>query len=309
MNRHLSHALCALATGAAVSANAQETTATLRISVVKQVLGESAARPFQGVGVFDLVRGGIRLDGAKCPDKSGPTGQLTCTIPCKRDAKDAMVVRVKPPSDQDVLAGWVTPASQDVQVERCALKPTTVTMLYEDARVALNDLLSKQYFANVGGGGNQPDKSWIAEITRNPGVAGQIAKTSGTATGKAELMDLHRYATEAASSPYLQSKDLSPEQKDLAIALAKWQLLSKSALLESQISKAVPPDQRDQLRLTPTTDLATYRANLTLADQILTKVPKSSSQLRLVDDIKTLKAMPSTGKDAAAAAKIIDKWN
>ena len=313
MTHRVFYVLFVLVTGIVADTHAQKASATLRITVAKQVFGEQAARPFQGVGTFDIVRGGIKLDGAVCPDKSGPTGHVTCTIPCKRDAADSMVVRVKPPSDQDVLAGWVTPASQDIQITKCNVKPIAVTMLYEDARMALNDLLSKQYFAagsgvTGGGGGSKPGKSWIDEITRNPAVTARIASTSGTPSGKAELIVLYRFATEASSAPSLQTSDLSQEEQNLVATLAKWQLLSKSALLESQIARAVPVGERGQLRLTATTDLETYRANLTLADQILNKAPKSSSQLRLVDDIKTLKAIPSTGKDAAAATKIIDKW-
>lgn len=302
--------------GLVADAGAQQTTATLRITVEKRVYGENVSRPFQGVGTFDLVRGASKLDGAKCPDKSGPTGQLTCTIPCKHNDAIPMLVRVKPPSNQDSLAGWVTPSALDIEVNKCAVKPTTVTMLYEDARFALNQFLGKQYFAasGTGGPGKGPSgstpigKSWIAKINEDPTVAAKLTATSDTAVGRAELIELHKIATEAASAPSLQSSDLSPEEKELASALARWQVLSKSALLKAQISKAVPQREWSLVLLTPTTDLAKYQANLTHADDILSRVTKSSAQLRLADDVKTLKATPSIGKEAVAAERIISGW-
>ena len=246
MKSHLVVALSALATAVVADAVAQQTTATLRITVEKRIYGEKTSRPLHGVGTFDLIRGSAALDGAKCPDKSGPTGQVTCVIPCKRTDSIPMVLRVRPPSDQDVLAGWVAPVAKDIEVDKCVVKPTTLTMVYEDARFALNEFLSKQYFAagsggGGGGGGTIAGKFWIGEVTNESAVVAKFSAASGTPIGRAELLEVHRLATEAASAPFLQSADLPPEDKRLADALARWQVLTKSALLSSQVSLALPP--------------------------------------------------------------------
>ena len=202
-------ALFGLAIAACGSASAQQRAATLHILVEKLSYGDPVPKPFQGVGTFDLYRGSARLDGAKCPDKSGPSGRVVCTIPCKADDAVAMVVRVKPPSDQDVLAGWVTPTVRDVEVTRCAAKPATVSMTYEDARSALNNLLSKhskQYFAagtgSSGGGGNATaGDGWIGQISGNTHLAAVFGKQATTASGRAQIIELHKGRMSIANAP------------------------------------------------------------------------------------------------------------
>jgi hypothetical protein len=292
------------------SAAAQQKTATLHISVERLSYGEVAPKPFQGIGTFDLFRGSSKLDGATCPDKSGPSGRVVCTIPCKADDAVAMVVRVKPPSDQDVLAGWVTPAGRDVEVTRCAVKPAAVSMTYEDAKLALNKLLSKEYFATGGGGGgSMANGGWIGKISGNSPLAAVLGKQATTASGRAQLIELHNLATAASSAPSLQSTDLSLEDKMIAESLAKWQVLTKSALLRAQVQQALPGEQQIQLLLVPTTDLAKYRANLDAADLMLKRISNSASQMKLADDVKALRSISSIGKDAAAADKVIRTWN
>ncbi|MBI5722079.1 MAG: hypothetical protein HZC37_30775 [Burkholderiales bacterium] len=295
------------------SAAAQQKTATLRISVEKLAYGEAAPKPFQGVGVFDLFRGASRLDGAKCPDRSGPSGQVVCTIPCNANDATAMVVRVKPPSDQDGLAGWVTPSVRDVEVVRCVVKPATVAMTYEDAKMALNKMLSKQYFAaggvGSGSGSGSAEEIWIQQISGNTPLAAVLGKQATTASGRKLIFELHELATEAASAPSLQSANLSAEEKALAESLARWQVLAKSALLQARLRQALSAEQQGQILLRPTADLAQYRAILEAADVLLTQGNRSASQMRLADDVKALRSTPTVGKDAAAAANVIRAWN
>ncbi len=311
MNLHLV-VRCALAIAFIADASAQTKAVTFQIAVEKHVPGEGTPRPFHGVGTFDLLRGTSPIDGARCPDKSNAAGQVTCVVPCKHDDAIPMVVRVRPPSDQDALAGWVAPSAKDIEVTKCVIKPTKLTMVYEDARFALNELLSKQYFAasgEAGGvGSGAAQKIWVTLITKDSSVAAKVAATAKTSAGRLELLQLHQLATKAASAPNLQTSNLSMEERELTDALARWQVLSKSALLESQVSQALSPAQQGTLRIVPTTDLATYRLNLIRADEALTNAPRSSSQQRLADDVKTLKALPATGGGAAPADKIINSW-
>jgi hypothetical protein len=45
------------------------------------------------------------------------------------------------------------------------------------------------------------------------------------------------------------------------------------------------------------------------ADRLLSEIAnKNPEQLRLADDIKTLKSLPSTGKEAAGAVSVIESW-
>lgn len=295
------------------SASAQQKVATLHISVEKLSYGDAIPKPFQGVGTFDLFRGSAKLDGANCPDKSGPSGRVVCTIPCKPNDTIAMVVRVKPPSDQDVLAGWVTPTGLDVEVARCAVKPASVSMRYEDARFALNKRLSQQYFAagasGTGEGSDINGKVWISQISDSTPLVAVVGKQAATASGRAQLIELHDLATEAARTPSLQSPAISAEDKALAESLAKWQVLTKSALLQAQIRQALPATQQANLSITPTANLAQYRANLDAVDLLLARGPKSATQIKFADDIKALRSVQSVGKDATEAANVMRTWS
>jgi hypothetical protein len=289
--------------------------ATLSISVQKRTLNDDAPKPFQGVGTFDITRGSVKVEGATCPDHSGPGGQVRCTIPCKVADNDSMVFRVKAPSDQDVLVGYIAPVSVDVEVRKCAVKPATVTMLYEDAKHALDRLLKRKFTtadtAGGWGGGNftYSGGSWIDEIRRNPAAVKAASGSAASPEGRADLIAIHRYATLAAANVELQMPDQSAQTKALVDALAEWQVLTKSTLLEARMSQIYPKGSWGTMKLGATTDLTSYRAYLANADEFVGKAPnKSGDLLRLGDDIKTLKSTPSTGKDAAAATTILEGW-
>jgi len=184
-------------------------------------------------------------------------------------------------------------------------------MTYEDAKLALNKFLSKQYFAagTSGGGSTAGNSGWIGQISGNTPLAAVLGKQATTASGRAHLIELHTLATEAASIPSLQTSDLSAEDKALAESLAKWQVVSKSALLRAQVEQALPGEEKGQFLLAPTTDLAKYRANLDAADLLLKRSSNSAAQMKLADDVKALRSIPSIGKDAAAADKVIRTWH
>lgn len=253
------------------------------------------------------------MDGASCPDKSNQRGEVRCKIPCKKTSKDVMVIRVRPPSDQDFLAGWVTPAHQDVQVSGCNLVPAVITMRYEDARVALNKLVRSQYFAAAtlpggGGGGSAASWSWLL-IANNPTLAAKLGTTANTADGRAAVADLYRIASEASKTPDFNSGKLSPEERKEYDALIQWQVLSKNMLLAAKLRSTLPPEHWNNYEFELTSDLSVYRENLDTAERLLKSLPsKTPEQLKLFDDVKTLKALPTTGKEAAPAAAIIDTW-
>lgn len=312
MSLHLSVGTFALLIVIGVQAGAQTTKVTLQISVEKRVYLQRDTQPFHGVGTFDLLQGNGLLAGASCPSKSDAAGRIACVIPCKASDQVPMLVRVRPPSDQDSLSGWVAPTAQDVEVKRCVAKPAAVTMLYEDARIALNEFLSKQYFAKGAGtggvSGTSSQKFWVTEITEGSAVAAKVSATAKTDAGRQDLLQLHKLATEAARAPALQTSNMSAQDRELAEALAKWQILSKSSLLESQISKALPASEQGKIKFTPTTELSKFRINLTEADAVLKDAPRSVAQQRLADDVSTLKSLPASGGGAAAANKIIGGW-
>lgn len=186
-------------------------------------------------------------------------------------------------------------------------------MLYEDARYALNEFLSKQYFAKGtsqggGAGGSAAGKLWVTQIAEGSAVAVNVSASAKTSDGREDLLQLHKLATEAARVPELRSANLSPEDRQLSEAIARWQILSKSALLEAQVSQALPPSAQTKLKITPTTDLSKFRFNLTEVDAALRVAPRSSAQQRLSDDVSTLKSLPATGAGAAAANKVIETW-
>lgn len=310
-------AIFVLVISLASEVSAQSNKVAFQITVEKRVYGERAPQPFHGVGTFDLVQGTAPLVGASCPNKSNAAGQLTCLIPCKASDTLPLLIRVRPPSDQDTLGGWVAPTAQEVEVKKCIAKPAKLTMLYEDARYALNDFLSKQYFAKGssqgggtggGGSGNVAGKLWLTEIAEGSAVAVNVSASAKTPDGREDLLQLHKLATEAARAPELRSANLTPEDRKVSEALARWQILSKSALLESQVSQALPAADQSRLKITPTTDLSKFRFNLIEVDAALKAAPRSSAQQRLSDDVSTLKSLPATGAGAAAANKVIETW-
>jgi len=292
---------------------AQTNKVVFQISVEKRAYGEIAPQPFRGVGTFDLLQGAGPLQGASCPNKSNAAGQLTCTVPCKFSDTLPVLIQVKPPSDQDSLGGWVAPTMQEIEVKKCVAKPATVTMLYEDARYALNEFLYKQYFAKgtspgaTGGGGAASD-IWVTEISEGSRIATNISATAGTADGREELVKLHILATAAARAPELQNSNLSSDRRIYAEGLARLQILSKSSLLQAQLAQALQRSEQSRRELTPTTNLVKFRLNLYEADGVLKRASKSSAQQRLSDDVSTLKSLPATGPGAAAANKVIEAW-
>ena len=290
-------------------ASAQTKKAEFKITVEKRVYGKQAAQPFHGVGTFDLHQGAVPLQGASCPNKSNAAGQITCVVPCKENDSLPLLIRVRPPSDQDFLGGWVAPTPQEVEVRKCVASPAVLTMLYEDARYALNDFLSKQYLAKSSSHGNVgAHKLWGTEITEGSQIAAKISATAMTKDGRDELLQLHKLATEAARAPELQSLSRSVEERELAESIARLQILSKSALLKSQIAQSLPITEQSGLRLNPTTDLSKFRLNLDEVDTALKAARRSSAQQKLADDVSTLKSLPLTGPGAEAATKVIEAW-
>jgi hypothetical protein len=314
MNRSVQLALAVTSSLLLQDVPAQTKHAVLEITVQKRVFLEEQPRSFQGVGLFGLSRGANKIEGASCPDHSGPTGKVRCTIPCTAKDGNPMVIRVKAPTDQDLLVGLVTPVAVDVEVRKCTIKPAKLVMLYEDAKQALDTLLARKFVASAQSqpGGTKPPASswsWIGEVKRNPSTLQLVSASASSAEGRADLIAIHRYATLAAAAPALQEPDQSQQAKALADFLAQWQVLSKSALLEAKVAQVYPQKLWGSKTVSPTTDLASYRASLANADALIANSPsKSGDQLRLFDDIKTLKGMPSTGKDAVAANKVLESW-
>lgn len=301
--------------GLASEVNAQVSKVILEITVEKRAYGQQATQPFHGVGTFDLLLGATPLEGASCPSRSNSAGKVTCVVPCKDNDILPMLIRVRPPSDQDSLGGWVTPTAQDVEVVNCVARPANLTMLYEDARYALDNFLSNRYFAKVNhhieGDSTAITKSWVTAIsddTETSAITAEILAHGKTSAGREEIFQLHKLATEASKAPELQNFNLSPQDKELTKALARWQILSKSALLQSQISQTLPSTKQSELKLTPTTDLSTYRQYLALADAALEEAERSSEQQKLADDVSTLRSLPAIGPGAAAANQIIEAW-
>lgn len=290
-------------------AQGQTSSTKLEIKVTKRTYGDETPKPFIGVGVFDLLRGRSKFEGASCPDKSGAGGGINCSIPCQKDQDTPITIRVRPPSDQDHLAGWVTPAPQDVELRGCTLVPQLLTMKYDDAKYALNNLLINKYASAGVPSGNTSDQ-WIDLFKSNPTLATKVAAgATASSSGRSDLLDIYRYASEGSKAYKLPTTKLSAEDAEASLALMKWQILSKSALLGAQVEKSVPASQRGRIKIEATGDVASYLVSLKIADTLLSDIKaKSPEQLKLADDIKTLRSMPVTGKDAEAAFPIIQQW-
>ncbi|MCF8149666.1 MAG: hypothetical protein K9K30_02200 [Burkholderiaceae bacterium] len=290
------------------TAQGQVSNAKLEIRVMKRPYGENTSRPFVGVGVFDLLRGGSKVEGASCPDKSGISGGVNCFIPCQADQNTPITIQVKPPSDQDHLAGWVTPAAQIVELRGCKLVPQLVTMKYDDAKYAINDILTKYAVANHPNS-NTSDQ-WIEAFKSDSTQAAKVAEEATTsASGRNDLLSIFRFASEGSKAYKLPRNKLSADEAEESLTLTKWQILSKSALLGAQVEKIVPENQRRMIKFEVTGDVTSYLTSLQKADSLLSAIKeKTPEQRKLADDIKTLRSMPVTGMDAQAALPIIQQW-
>ncbi|UUZ70083.1 hypothetical protein LP416_13330 [Polaromonas sp. P2-4] len=157
--------------------------AKLEIRVVKRIYTDANQKPFPGVGLFDLIRGRAKLEGASCPDKSNASGTVYCSIKCRGDEKDPVTIRVQPPTNQDHLAGWVTPPGTDVELRGCALSPSVITARYEDARYALNNALLENKFAVAPLGSGSVPTAW-KDLLKNPSpVYGSVATCNKDCSG------------------------------------------------------------------------------------------------------------------------------
>lgn len=293
-----------------VTAYGEPATAKLEIKVFKRTLGDKNPKPFPGVGVFALLRGHSKLDGASCPDISGATGSVNCTIPCSETQNTPVIIRVKPPSDQDHLAGWVTPPAQDIELLGCKLAPQVVSMKYDDAKYALNELIiANKYAAASSPDGKNPDQ-WIAVFKTNPALPARTATVAtATAKGRGDLVRVYQIASEGAKEYDPQASKLTGDEIEQSQAFMKWLILSKSALLGSKLERIVPASSRGTFKFQPTNDKATYLSNLKQADDLLSGIKdKTPDQLKFADDIKTLQSMPASGNDAQSALPIIQQW-
>jgi hypothetical protein len=286
-----------------------QSTALLEIKVIKRAYGEDTTKPFSGIGVFDLLRGRSKLEGASCPDRSGASGAINCSLPCDKKHTQSITIRIQPPSNQDHLTGWITPSAQDVELQGCKLSPKFVIMKYDDARYALNEVLVNKYVVSS----NPPAKTssiWIRAFTVDPAVAEKVAiEAKTTAEGRSDLLDIYRFANEGSKSYKTLTGKLSTQEAEESAVLKRWQILSTSALLGAKFEKVIPADQRGSVKFLTTSDATSYLAGLKQADLVLGEIKhKTSEQLKLSDDIKTLRAIGVTSRDSQDTLSIIEQW-
>lgn len=291
------------------SASAQTETVLLKIRVLKQAWNATTQQPFPGIGVFELMRGNDKLSGANCPDHSGSNGEVLCRVPCKRTDELPMTVRVRPPADQDKLAGWVIPPAQDVRVQRCTVSPEQVTMRYDDARYALNDMAA-QYLAQAGGT-PAAGAAWAVLAERAPDSAARLAADMArSAEGRAVLAAMAELpGPQQSGGAGLPLFGIVGKPDAGAMALERWQVLSKSALLQSRVDELLPQTQRAGLDLAPTTELGRYKANLGAAERAVFQIEKKNTeQARLADDIKWLREASADSKNTARGDMVMKNW-
>jgi hypothetical protein len=152
---------------------------TLTIDVARKSYKQVIPQPFPGVGLFELHRGGKRMENASCPDNSNDKGVVLCAITCKPTEAAAASIVVRPPSGKDALAGWVVPSRQTVTLKGCTLTPTRVAAVYEDARYALDRSIREAQV--VAGSLSEGTPVWYVNIGGNVKALAQLhdwAKTS-----------------------------------------------------------------------------------------------------------------------------------
>ena len=306
--------LTTLVSGIGVAAES-DPIARLEIRVVKRVYLDPTMKPFAGVGLFDLVRGKTRMDGAACPEKSNGAGSVSCQVKCKADEKDLITIRVLPPTNQDHLAGWVTPPPIDVELRGCVLTPATITARYEDARYALNNTILQINLASLGPGDvsvrgvRGGDTVWKDILSKPQPVFWRVSVAAKTTQGRKALFEILRYSNEGAKAYNVSPSKLTPSELAEKRALSEWETLTKNALLLSQFGRAIPPSQRSRTQLLLTSDRLGYLSNLKELDQALDDLKsKTPGQQKLSDDVKALRSLPSSGNEAKRSLQILEQW-
>lgn len=239
--------------------------------------------PFERVGLFQVFRGGAKVDKASCPDYSNKDGKLSCIIPCSTADKVPGNFSIVPPDSGPRTKGYVAPPSRDVEILGCTVKPNTPREFeYVDSRFALHDLFRNEpllaKLASVSGDGKSavfgpPDKALPA-----------MAELSRKAGGLVKLISLQKLTALAAERAQSDT-DAPGAQKFTSYSIGA------SNVLLSEIARVNIGIPGSELRITGAT--ADYYSNLkTLESGLEKKMGRTPAENLLLNDVQNLKQSP-----------------
>jgi hypothetical protein len=115
-------------------------TANIQLSVHKIVRTGESARPFENVGLFEILMGDSPISRA-CLSKSNTGGKLSCRITCDPADITEITLLVRAPG-ADKVPGYESPVSVELAQRGCTLDQPTIAFTYKTLELALNELLA-----------------------------------------------------------------------------------------------------------------------------------------------------------------------
>ena len=230
----------ACAMGAAL---AQNPVVRIRVLVKQKDLGASV--PFPGVPGFAILRNNLAFQLASCPDESDARGELTCTLACAPDTRNATLLLMPPTREKAVkVAGMKVPPAKGLQVTDCRIttqQPIELVYKSEAAQLAELQATSPAVYnaAFIAANGEVRTKPFLTASRELE----QLAVKEENRNAIRELGELGRFVGERqAAGPAVAAKAPRLEAKAADYAVG-----TSSVLLKAQTADAMGPEQANKL--------------------------------------------------------------
>lgn len=257
--------------------------AVVSVVVMEKTVQKPVRSPFASVGLFQVFRGGTKVEKASCPDYSNKDGKLSCIIPCSATDNVPGNFSIVPPDSGPRVRGYVAPPSKEVEVLGCKVTPNTPREFeYVDSLFALNELLRNEpmlaQLASTSGTGKASDLGTPAKVLP---VFAELARKPD---GLAKVNLLRKLTALAAEKPQFEAGSREAQN------LMQYSVGASNVLLK-EIARKNLGTADGGIRITGTT--ADYYFNLkTLEVGLESKMGRTPAENLLLNDVQTLGQQP-----------------
>lgn len=257
--------------------------AVVPIVVTEKTVQKPIGNPFARVGLFQVFRGGTKVEKASCPDYSNKDGKLSCIIPCSATDNVPGNFSIVPPDSGPRVRGYVAPPSKEVEVLGCKVMPNTPREFeYVDSLLALNELLRNEpmlaQLASAPGAGKTPDLGTPARVVR---IVAELARKPD---GLAKVNQLRKLSALAAEKAQFEANPKGAQH------LMQYSVGASNVLL-NEIARTNTGIAGNEIKLTGTT--ADYYSNLkTLEVGLESKMGRTPAENLLLNDVQDLRQQP-----------------
>lgn len=257
--------------------------AVVPVVVMEKTVQKPVRSPFASVGLFQVFRGGTKVEKASCPDYSNKDGKLSCIIPCSATDNVPGNFSIVPPASGPRVKGYVAPPSKEVEVLGCKVTPNTPREFeYVDSLLALNELLRNEpmlaQLASKSGAGQASDLGTPADALQ------VFADLAGKPDGLAKLNQLRKLSALAAEKPQFDASSREAQH------FMQYSVGASNVLLK-EIARKNIGTAGSGIRITGTT--ADYYSNLkTLELGLENKMGRTPAENLLLNDVQALSQQP-----------------